>query len=77
LVASIVGWLLDDHLLLSDFGPNEIIFMNVFVVTVAMVMLLRDFGLYVFYMYVGRGEKIVKGFGGKARRKETTEKTKA
>jgi hypothetical protein len=25
----------------------------------------------------GRGEKIVKGFGGKARRKETTRKTKA
>jgi hypothetical protein len=25
----------------------------------------------------GRGEKIVQGFGGKARRKETTRKTKA
>jgi hypothetical protein len=25
----------------------------------------------------GRGEKIVQGFGGKARRKETTQKTKA
>jgi hypothetical protein len=37
----------DCHLLLRDFGPQEIIFMKVCVViTVAIVMLLRDFGPY-------------------------------
>jgi hypothetical protein len=34
-----------DHLLLRDFGPYGI-FMNVCVITVAMVILLRDFGPY-------------------------------
>jgi uncharacterized YccA/Bax inhibitor family protein len=39
--------LVGDILLLRDFGPYGIIFINVCVVTtVAMVMLLRDFGLY-------------------------------
>jgi hypothetical protein len=37
-------WLVGEHLLLMDFRPYGIIFMNVCVViTVAMVMLLRDF----------------------------------
>jgi hypothetical protein len=36
-----------DYLLLRDFGPYGIIFMNVrVVITVAMVMLLREFGPY-------------------------------
>jgi uncharacterized YccA/Bax inhibitor family protein len=40
-----MGWFLGDYLLLRDFGPYGIIFMNVcIVITVAMVMLLRDFG---------------------------------
>jgi hypothetical protein len=40
-------WLVSKHLLLSDFRPYVIIFMNVWVViTVAMVMLLRNFGSY-------------------------------
>jgi uncharacterized YccA/Bax inhibitor family protein len=39
-----VGSLVGDHLLLRDFEPYGIIFMNVCVViNVAMVMLLRDF----------------------------------
>jgi hypothetical protein len=43
----LVGWLDGDYLLLRDFGPYEIIFMNVCVViTVTMVMLLRDFRPY-------------------------------
>jgi hypothetical protein len=38
------GWLAGDHLMLRDFGPYGIIFMNVSVViTVAIVMLLRNF----------------------------------
>jgi hypothetical protein len=38
-------WLVGDHLLLRDFGSCRIKFMNVYVVmTVAMVMLLRDVG---------------------------------
>jgi hypothetical protein len=37
--------LVGDHVLLRDFGPYGIIFMNVFVViTVAMVMMFGDFG---------------------------------
>jgi hypothetical protein len=40
--------LVDDHLLLRNFEPYVIIFMNVCVViTVAMVMMLRDIGTYV------------------------------
>jgi hypothetical protein len=43
----LVVWLVGDHLLLKDFGPYGIILMNLcFVVTVEMVMLLRDFGTY-------------------------------
>jgi hypothetical protein len=38
--------LVDDNLLLRDFGPYEVIFMNVCVVTVAMSMLIRDFWPY-------------------------------
>jgi hypothetical protein len=39
----LVAWLVSDHLLLRNFGPYWIIFMNVCVVmTVAMVMLLRS-----------------------------------
>jgi uncharacterized YccA/Bax inhibitor family protein len=42
-----VGWSFGVRVLLRDFGPNEIIFMNVCVgISVAMVMLLRDFGPY-------------------------------
>jgi hypothetical protein len=48
LVSSLVGWLLGYHLLLMDFGPYDITFMNVYIVmTVAMVMLLRDFKVHV------------------------------
>jgi hypothetical protein len=50
---SLVGWLVCNHLLLRDFGPYGIISMNVCVITVAMVLLLRDFGGYVFYLYFG------------------------
>jgi hypothetical protein len=40
-----VGWMAVDHLPLRDLGPYVIMFMNVCVViTVAMVMLLRDLG---------------------------------
>jgi hypothetical protein len=42
-------WLVGDHLLLKYFGPCGI-FMNV---TVVMLMLLRDFGPYVLYLYAG------------------------
>jgi hypothetical protein len=38
--------LVGDHLLLRDFRPYGIIFMNACVIIVAMVMLLRDFGPY-------------------------------
>jgi hypothetical protein len=39
--------LVGDHLLLSDFGPYVIKFMNMCVdITVAVVMLLRDSGRY-------------------------------
>jgi hypothetical protein len=39
--------LLVDHLVLRNFGPYGIIFMNVrFVTTVAMAMLLQDFGAH-------------------------------
>jgi hypothetical protein len=39
-------WLVADHLLLTDFGPYWI-FMNVCVViTLVVIMLLRDFGHY-------------------------------
>jgi hypothetical protein len=42
----LVAWLIGDHLLLKT-GSYEVIFMNLCVVqTVAMVMLLRDFGTY-------------------------------
>jgi hypothetical protein len=47
LVDSLVGLSVGDHLLLRDFGPYVIIFMNVCVVlTLAMAMLSRDFGPY-------------------------------
>jgi hypothetical protein len=47
LVGNLVDWLVDDKLLLRDFWPYGIIFMNVCVViTVAILMLLRDFGPY-------------------------------
>jgi hypothetical protein len=43
----LVAWLVGYHLLLRDFGPCGIIFMNVCVViSVDMVMLLRDFRPY-------------------------------
>jgi hypothetical protein len=43
--------LVGDHLLLIDFGPYGIIFLNMCVVTtVAMVMLLRDFGPLILFM---------------------------
>jgi uncharacterized YccA/Bax inhibitor family protein len=43
----LAAWLDGDHLLLRDFGPYGIIFMNVrFVIAVAMVILLWDFGPY-------------------------------
>jgi hypothetical protein len=41
----LVAWLVGDYLLLRDFDPYVIIFMNVSVVlTVAVLILLRDFG---------------------------------
>jgi uncharacterized YccA/Bax inhibitor family protein len=44
----LVAWLVGDHLLLRDFGPYGIIFTNMCVViTVAMVILLRDLSLVV------------------------------
>jgi hypothetical protein len=42
LVALLVGY----HLLVRDFGHCGIMFMNVCVITVGMVMLLRDFWTY-------------------------------
>jgi hypothetical protein len=46
LVSSFAGWLVD-HLVLRNFGPYGVIFMNVCVViNVAVVMLLRDSGLH-------------------------------
>jgi uncharacterized membrane protein (DUF441 family) len=39
----LVAWLVGDHLLLRDFGLPGMIFMNVYVITIAMVMLFRDF----------------------------------
>jgi uncharacterized YccA/Bax inhibitor family protein len=42
-------WLVGDNLMLRDFGPYGIIFINVCVViTVAMLILLSDVGPYVF-----------------------------
>jgi hypothetical protein len=47
LVCSLVYLLVADYLLSRDFWPNGIIFLNVdVVITVAMVMLLRDCGPY-------------------------------
>jgi hypothetical protein len=41
---SLFAWLVGEHLLLRDFGPYRIIFMNMCVIAdVIMVMLLRDF----------------------------------
>jgi hypothetical protein len=52
----LVAWWVGDHLLSRDFGPYVMIFMNVCVViTVAMVMVLRDFeshGIIFMSMYV-------------------------
>jgi hypothetical protein len=47
-IISNIGWLVGDNLLLlRNFGPYGIIFMNVCVLrAVAMVMLLKDFGPY-------------------------------
>jgi hypothetical protein len=43
----LVAWLVSDNLLLKHLRPYRIIFMNVFaVITVTMVMLLRNFGVY-------------------------------
>jgi hypothetical protein len=39
LVDSFISWLVDDYLLLRDFGPFVLIFMNVWDIRVAMVML--------------------------------------
>jgi hypothetical protein len=53
-ICMLVGWLVGDYSLSSDFGPYGIIFMNVcLVITVSTVMLLRDFGRYVVCQYVG------------------------
>jgi hypothetical protein len=47
----LVAWLVGDHLMLRDFCPYVIIFMNVrVVITVAVVMLLRDFGSYICWL---------------------------
>jgi uncharacterized YccA/Bax inhibitor family protein len=47
-------WLVGDHLMLRDFGPYGIIFINVCVViTVTMLILLSDVGPYVFCLCVG------------------------
>jgi hypothetical protein len=46
-------WLVGDQLLLRDFGPYGIIFMNVCDVTAVAVVMFRDIGPYVFYLYVG------------------------
>jgi hypothetical protein len=43
----LVGWLVGNHLLLMDFEPYGIIFMDMrVIITVIMVMLLRKFGYY-------------------------------
>jgi hypothetical protein len=39
-------WLIGDHLLLRNFGLCGIIFMNVYIITVAMLILLTEFGPY-------------------------------
>jgi hypothetical protein len=42
----LVGWLVGNHSLATDFGPYGTVFMNVCVViTIAVVMLLQNFGL--------------------------------
>jgi hypothetical protein len=53
-----VGWL-DGwwHLLLRDFEPYRIVFMNVCVIAVAMVMLLRNFEPYG-VVFVSRGSSV-------------------
>jgi hypothetical protein len=48
-----VCWLVCDNLLLMNFGSYEIILMCCVVTTVVMVILLRDFGSYVFYLNFG------------------------
>jgi hypothetical protein len=55
LIVSLLSWLVCDHLLSRDFRPYRIIFMNVrVVITVAMVVLLRDFWpVSSIYMLVG------------------------
>jgi hypothetical protein len=40
----LVAWLVSDRLLLRDFGPCVVIFMNVCFITVSMIISLRDFG---------------------------------
>jgi hypothetical protein len=53
-IGSSVGSLIADHLLLRNFGPYVIIFMNACVgITVAMVMLLKDFGPHCFHLCFG------------------------
>jgi hypothetical protein len=41
-----IGWLVDDHLLLRDFGPYGIILMVPVVINIATVIVLRDTGPY-------------------------------
>jgi hypothetical protein len=43
----LVAWLVDENLLVKDFGPYGIILKNICVfITVAVVMLFTNFGLY-------------------------------
>jgi hypothetical protein len=44
-IGSLAGWLVGDYFLLTDFKPYVILFMKVcIIITVAIVILLRDFG---------------------------------
>jgi hypothetical protein len=60
----LAGSLVVDHLLLRDFGPCVIIFMNVCVViTVAMVMLLRILGRMSSICLLVGDNFLLRGFG--------------
>jgi hypothetical protein len=46
------GSLVGDHLLFRDFETYGIIFMNLCVITIAMLMLLRDYGIIFLTVYL-------------------------
>jgi hypothetical protein len=61
----LAGWLVGNNFLLGDFGPYGVTFINVCVVIAFdMVMLLRDFGPYIFSLcWLVSDHLIISDFG--------------